>query len=108
MTKQFSRLNSVLSDEQTSFFATAISSQTTAPESYILAECVSVTVENKEVCLNLPLGLGRKCVEVPDWVPNGEAARACISIKKKWGVPVGINLCVYVADREAACAYFGL
>jgi hypothetical protein len=59
-----------------------ISSQKTAPESYLLADCVSVTVKDQKVCLELPLDLGEKCVEVPDWVPNGEAARACISVKK--------------------------
>jgi len=78
----------------------------------LLAECISVTVQEGQVCLNLPLGIGRECIDIPDWVPNGEAARACLEIKYRriFGVkiPVGIEACVYVADQRVACAYFGI
>ena len=78
----------------------------------IAAECVSVTVNNGKICVNLPFGLGETCIDVPDWVPDGEAAKACISIeyKKVWGVkiPVAVKVCVIALDIEIACAKYGL
>jgi hypothetical protein len=91
--------------------AAATSSEKTADVT-IAAECISVTVQNGEVCLNLPLGLGSQCIDIPDWVPNGEAARACLSIKYRRvlgvKIPTGVKACVYVADTEVACVEYGL
>jgi hypothetical protein len=108
MTESFPRFKKNLTAEQGRTLAGVIRSQKIAPESYLLADCVSVTVNDRKVCLELPLDLGEACVEVPDWVPDGEAARACISIKKKWGIPTGVKLCVYVVEQEVACADFGI
>ncbi|MBD2099306.1 hypothetical protein [Leptolyngbya sp. FACHB-261] len=108
MSELFPKLQDTFTADQVKAIADSISSQETAPESYILADCVSVTVKDNKVCLELPLDLGKKCIDLPDWVPNGEAARACVSVKRKWRVPVGVNLCVYVAGEEVACAYYGI
>ena len=78
----------------------------------LLAECIEASIENGKVCVGLPLGLGKQCVDVPDWVPSGSIARACVSIKYKtiFGVkvPIGVELCIYVADQEVACVSYGL
>ena len=86
--------------------------------SMLLAECISVTVENQEICINLPLGIGKECIGVPKWVPNGTVAKACIRIKYKKimhdvyesivNIPVGIKVCVYALGEDVACVDFGL
>lgn len=84
-----------------------------SPEVFsILSECISVATENGKVCVSLPLSLGKKCIEVPDWVPNGSIAKACLEVKYRKvigvDVPVGVEVCIYVADQKVACAYFGI
>ena len=87
-------------------------SDSNSAEFTILAECISLKVKNGKICINLPLGLGKECIDIPDWIPDGEAARACLSIKYKrvLGVklPVGVKICVYVADTEVVCVDFSL
>lgn len=81
-------------------------------EYVMLAECISVNVEDGKVCLRLPLGIGKECLDIPDWIPDGEAARACISIVYKTilgvKIPTGVNACVYVANQEITCVRFSL
>jgi hypothetical protein len=66
---------------------------------FLAAQCISVTVNNKQICLNLPLGIGKVCLPVPSWVPNGTAAEACIGICTTWKVPTGVKLTVTVAGK---------
>ena len=73
----------------------------------VAAECVSVTVHNGEVCLSLPLGIGNVCLPVPSWVPDGEAAKACIDICTKWGVPCGVEVTVSIAGEKIVSKGFG-
>ena len=61
--------------------------------------CISVTVENGKVCLNLPLGIGSICVPIPAIFPDGTAAQACISICTTWGIPTGVRLTVSIAGQ---------
>lgn len=103
----FRSLDGVLSAAESEFLTTLVA-QKGAAESLTILECISVTVQNGEVCINLPLGLGRECIDLPDWVPDGEVASVCLSIRRRWGVPVGVSVCVYVAGQEVACVYFGL
>jgi hypothetical protein len=77
--------------------------------STLLADCVSVTVENNKVCVEIPVKkIGKKCITVPANFPNGTAAEACISICKKLGVPTGAKVTVKIAGIEVASATFGL
>ena len=63
-----------------------------SPEVFsLLSECISLAVENGEVCVNLPLGLGKKCIDVPDWVPNGSIAKACLEVKYRTVLGVRIH-----------------
>ncbi|MEG3177122.1 hypothetical protein U1872_12845 [Sphingomonas sp. RB3P16] len=73
----------------------------------IAAQCISVTVTNGKVCLNLPLGIGSKCFAVPAWVPNGTAVQACLHICTKWGIPCGIELTLSVAGKMILKKGFG-
>lgn len=73
----------------------------------VSAQCVSVTVTNGQVCLNLPLGIGSVCLPVPSWVPNGTAARACLDICTKWGIPCGVEVTVSVAGQQIISKGFG-
>lgn len=73
----------------------------------LLAECISVTVEDHEVCLNLPLGFGSVCLPIPSFIPEGEAAQACLSICTTWGVPTGVKVSVSVAGITVVSQTFG-
>jgi len=50
------------------------------------SECASVTVINGKVCLNLPLGFGRYCLDVPRSIPDGTILRGCGDICWKSGL----------------------
>jgi len=63
----------------------------------ISAGCISVTVQNGQVCLNLPLGIGSICLPIPSTFPSGTAAQACISICTTWGIPTGVRLTISIA-----------
>lgn len=73
----------------------------------IAAQCITVTVANKKICVNLPLRIGRICVPVPGFVPNGKAAQACISICTTLGIPTGVRLTVTVAGAVIVRKTFG-
>jgi hypothetical protein len=59
--------------------------------------CLSVTVQNGRVCVNLPLGIGSVCVPIPSSFPSGTAAQACIHVCTTWGIPTGVRLTVSIA-----------
>ena len=73
----------------------------------VAAQCISVTVQNGQVCVNLPLGIGSVCLPIPSWIPNGTAAQACIDICTKWGIPCGVELTVSVAGQQIVQKGFG-
>lgn len=73
----------------------------------IAAQCISVTVANRKICVNLPLGIGKVCLPVPPFVPNGQAAQACISVCTTFGIPTGVRLTVSVAGQVILRKTFG-
>jgi hypothetical protein len=73
----------------------------------VAAECISVTVENNKVCLNLPLGFGKVCLPIPVSIPNGTAAKACLKICTTWGIPTGIKVTVEVGGIVIVSKTFG-
>jgi hypothetical protein len=70
-------------------------------------QCISVTVADHKVCLNLPLGFGSYCFTVPDWVPNGAEVKACIDICTKWGIPCGIEVSLSLNGTKILSQGFG-
>ncbi len=73
----------------------------------VAAECVSVTVENNKICINLPLGFGKHCLSIPISIPNGTAGKACLSICTTWGIPTGIKVSVVIAGVTVVSQTFG-
>ncbi|BDA86694.1 hypothetical protein Sa4125_42360 [Aureimonas sp. SA4125] len=73
----------------------------------VLAQCISVTVSNNKVCLNLPLGIGSVCLPIPISFPNGTVAQACLSICTTWGLPTGVKVSVIVAGITIVQQTFG-
>jgi hypothetical protein len=73
----------------------------------VLAQCISVTVRNRRVCLNLPLGLPRVCIPIPVNIKDGTAAQACLSICTFWGIPTGACVRVVVGGVVVVKRCFG-
>jgi hypothetical protein len=73
----------------------------------VSAQCISVTVQNGQVCINLPFGLGSQCLPVPSWLPNGTACQACLDICTKWGIPCGVEVTVSAAGKVVVKKGFG-
>jgi len=73
----------------------------------ISAQCISVTVQNGQACVNLPLGLGSACLPIPGWIPNGTAAQACLDLCTKWGIPCGVEVTVSVAGQQIVQKTYG-
>ncbi|WP_345907708.1 hypothetical protein [Sphingomonas sp. UBA4815] len=46
----------------------------------VRSECISVAVQNHQICLKLPLGFGSICLPIPTPFPDGTAAQACLDI----------------------------
>jgi len=71
------------------------------------AQCISVTTSNHQVCINLPLGIGKRCFTLPVNIPNGTVAKACLSICTTWGIPTGVKLSIVVAGVTIISQSFG-
>lgn len=74
----------------------------------ILAQCISVSVANHKICLNLPLGIGKVCLPIPINVGNGTAAKACLSICTRFGIPTGVKVTISVGGTVIVTKKFGL
>lgn len=75
--------------------------------SFAAAQCISLTVEDNKVCLNLPFNIGQVCLPIPPFVPNGTAASACLDICTTWGIPTGIKVTVSALNRVVIRKSFG-
>lgn len=72
----------------------------------ILAECITATINDGKLCINLPLGIGKVCLPIP--IPyNGKVASACLSICTTWGIPTGVRVTVSVAGVTILTKTFG-
>jgi hypothetical protein len=87
--------------------ATADLSTSEGAQLEILAQCISVRVNNNRVCLSLPLGIGSICIPIPFHVGNGTVAEACISICTTWGIPTGACASIRVGGTQVVRQCFG-
>ena len=76
-------------------------------EMSLLAECITVKIEDHKVCLNLPLGVGSVCIPLPINIPNGEVAKACLHICTTFGFPTGVKVTVRVGGIVVVTKTFG-
>ena len=72
------------------------------------AECITATVENGQICIDLPLGLGHKCISIPTKFGDGTKAQACLDICTKFGVPTGVKVYVTIDGITVAQKTFGV
>lgn len=77
-----------------------------AVSSTALDACVSVTINNGQVCLNVPI-FGSVCIPIPLPIPSGTAAQACIDVCTKFGFPCGVKVTVSVLGQVVASKSFG-
>jgi hypothetical protein len=68
--------------------------------------CVTLTVNNGKVCLNVPV-VGSVCIPVPSFIPSGTAVSACIDVCTKWYVPTGACVTVTALGQQVARECFG-
>jgi hypothetical protein len=73
----------------------------------LLAECISITTRDHQVCLELPLGLGSACLPIPINIPDDTAAQACLDICTILGVPTGVCVRVVVGGVTVVRQCFG-
>jgi len=78
-----------------------------SPSLRSIGDCVDLTSGASEVCLRLPLGLGRHCISLPFDLPDGVAAQACLYICTTWGIPTGVSVRVTVGGFTVADQSFG-
>lgn len=69
--------------------------------------CISVTVENHSVCLNLPIIDKKICFPIPVSVPNGTAAKACLKICTTIGIPTGVCVTISALGMQIVHQCFG-
>nr|WP_314498398.1 hypothetical protein [uncultured Chryseobacterium sp.] len=73
----------------------------------VTAECISVSVENNKICINLPLGFGKYCFSIPLSIPNGTVGQACLAICTTWGIPTGIRVTIIIGGITIISQSFG-
>jgi hypothetical protein len=71
-----------------------------ASEVTIQAACISVTVSNRRVCVNLPFGFGQACLPIPISIGEGTSARACLDVRTFLGIPTGVCVSVHVGQSQ--------
>lgn len=73
----------------------------------LATECLSVKVEDDKICLDLPLGIGKVCIPIPGFIPNGTVAEACLKICTFGPIPTGAKVAISVAGKTIAEKTFG-
>ena len=72
-----------------------------------LAECISVTVSDHRVCLNLPSPFGSICIPIPVNVPDGTAAEACLHICHFGPIPTGVRITISALGKTIVSKVVG-
>ncbi len=79
-----------------------------AGEMAVLAHCISVTVKDHKICLELPKPISKQfCIPIPVKFPDGTAAQACLSICTILGIPRGVKVTISIAGITVITKVFG-
>jgi hypothetical protein len=70
------------------------------------AECISVVVDNNQICLELPFNIGNTCIPIPISISNGTPAQACLNVCYHF-IPTGVCVEVTVLGATVAKQCFG-
>jgi len=81
---------------------------TESPNLSLLAECIDVITRDHKVCLDLPRGMGSRCLPIPLNIPDGTAAQACLYTCTTFGIPTGVCVKVMLGGVAVAQQGFGL
>lgn len=100
------KAHGAMAHEVSTSMAPAQAAQFAGGEFSVSGGCISVTVGNHQICLNLPI-VGKHCIPVPVNLPNGTAAQACLSICTTWGIPTGVKVTISVAGHVIVTKSFG-
>jgi hypothetical protein len=68
--------------------------------------CATATVQNGQVCLNVP-GLGQECISGIPAIFNGASASLCAHICTTWGIPKGVCVTAKVGSTQIGQHCFG-
>ncbi len=71
-----------------------------------LKECLTVTVQNGQVCLDIPV-VGKHCISLPVPLPEGTSAQACIETCGSF-IPTGACVTVSALGHQIVKECFGL
>jgi hypothetical protein len=75
-------------------------------EMFVAAQCISVTVQGGKICLKLPL-VGKVCLPIPKFVPNGKVVEVCLGICTTWKIPTGVKVTVSFGGKVILTKSFG-
>lgn len=73
----------------------------------VRSECISVAVQNHQICLKLPLGFGSICLPIPTPFPDGTAAQAYLDICTTWKIPTGVKITISIAGHVVLTKVIG-
>lgn len=73
----------------------------------LAAECVTASVEDGKVCVELPLGLGKHCLPITIPLPVDAKVEVCLDICYTWHIPTGVKVTVSFQGRILVTQTFG-
>lgn len=77
-----------------------------AGEFSVFAGCVTVTIDNGQVCLRLPDPFGSICIPIPGGF-SGQA-QACLDICSTFGIPHGVKITISINGQVIVTKVVGI
>lgn len=71
---------------------------------HFLSECISVKVEDHQVCLEIPV-IGEVCIPVPSFIPNLTVGQACLELCTTFGIPTGVKVTLEILSFKVTKSF---
>ena len=71
---------------------------------HFLSECISVRVENHQVCLKVPV-IGEVCIPVPSFIPDLTVGSACLELCTTFGIPTGVKVTLEILSFKVSKSF---